>query len=136
MMNTARAIFIARAIERGIEMPKINNTVTIPLEEYKDLLLKEKPSDHDKEVLNRMFDIIASNLVYTESDFYSYVVMKNVKINEAEKVIKEIFTMLKYLDIERYMSIWNKVMTNERERKAKEELAKQMNDAKEIRNDC
>ena len=41
--------------------------------------------------------------------------------------------MIKYLDFDRYMKMWNKVMTNERERKAQEELIKQMNEAKELR---
>lgn len=107
------------------------NMVSITLEEYKELLLKDKPTEHDREVLKRIFDIIEPKLKYSD---YSYeYIMKNVSIEDSREVIKEIFTMLKYVDFEKYMEIWNKVMTNERKRKEQEELAKQMNEAKEIR---
>ena len=113
-----------------------SNTVTIGLEEYKELLLKDKPlRGNDGEMLERIFNIIETNLTYIEKDYYYYsnVVMKNVQIKDSDKVMKEIFNMIKYLDFDRYMKIWNKVMTNERERKAQEEKIKQMNEAKEIR---
>lgn len=111
-----------------------SNTVTIGLEEYKELLLKDKPlRGNDGEMLERIFNIIETNLTYIEKDYYSNVVMKNVQIKDSDKVMKEIFNMIKYLDFDRYMKIWNKVMTNERERKAQEEKIKQMNEAKEIR---
>ena len=111
-----------------------SNTVTISLEEYKELLLKDKPlRGNDGEMLERIFNIIEQNLEYTERDYYSSVVMKNVKINDSDNVLKEIFNIIKYLDFDRYMKIWNKVMTNERKRKAQEELIKQMNKAKELR---
>lgn len=111
-----------------------SNTVTIGLEEYKELLLKDKPlRGNDGEMLERIFNIIETNLTYIENDYYSNVVMKNVQIKDSDKVMKEIFNMIKYLDFDRYMKIWNKVMTNEREKKAQEEKIKQMNEAKEIR---
>ncbi len=107
------------------------NMVTITLEEYKELLLREKPTDQDKETLTRVFDIIEQNLSYGT---YSYdEVMKDVVIKDSRDVIKQIFTMLKYVDFDRYMEIWNKVMTNERKRKEQELLIKQMNEAKELR---
>lgn len=111
-----------------------SNTVTIPLEEYKELLLKDKPlKGNDGEILERIFNIIEPKLEYSKNDYYSNIVMKNVKIKDSDDAIKEIFNMIKYLDFDRYMKMWNKVMSNERERKAQEELIKQMNEAKEIR---
>lgn len=111
-----------------------SNTVTISLDEYKELLLKDKPlSGNDGEILERIFNIIEPKLEYTDKDWYSNIVMKNVKIKDSEKVLVEVFNMIKYLDFDRYMKMWNKVMTNERERKAQEEKIKQMNEAKEIR---
>ena len=32
--------------------------VTIPLDEYKELLLKEKPTDRDHEILNRVINAV------------------------------------------------------------------------------
>lgn len=115
-------------------MANKSNTVTISLEEYKELLLKDKPlRGNDGEMLERIFNIMEQNLEYTESNYYSSVVMKNVKVKDSDNVLKEIFNMIRYLDFDRYMKIWNKVMTIERERKAQEELIKQMNEAKELR---
>ena len=111
-----------------------SSTVTISLEEYKELLLKDKPlRGNDGEMLERIFNIIEQNLEYTDKNYYSNIVMKNVKVKNSDTVLQEIFNMVKYLDFDRYMKMWNKVMTNERERKAQEELIKQMNEAKELR---
>lgn len=115
-------------------MANKSNTVTISLEEYKELLLKDKPlRGNDGEMLERIFNIIEQNLEYTDKNYYSNIVMKNVRVKDSDTVLQEIFNMVKYLDFDRYMRIWNKVMTNERERKAQEELIKQMNEAKELR---
>ena len=115
-------------------MANKSNTVTISLEEYKELLLKDKPlRGNDGEMLERIFNILEQNLEYTAQDYYSDVVMKNVRIKNNNDVLKEMFNMIKYLDFDRYMKMWNKVMTNERKRKAQEELIKQMNEAKELR---
>ena len=40
-------------------MAQRNQTVTIPLEEYKELLLRDKPSEQDKALLGRIIDIIS-----------------------------------------------------------------------------
>ena len=105
--------------------------VSISAEEYKELLLREKPTDKDRELLKRIFDIIEPKLEYST---YSYdYVMEHVKVDDQKEIFKEIFTMLKYVDFDKYMEIWNKVMSNERKRKDQEELLKQMNNAKEIR---
>lgn len=109
------------------------NMVTITLEEYKELLLKEKPTDKDRELLKRIIDIVEPNLKYSDYRYDSCRVMEDVKIEDVEKVAKDIFTMLKYVDFDKYMEIWNKVMTAERKRKEQEELINQMNKAKEMR---
>jgi len=44
--------------------------------------------------------------------------------------------MLKYVDFDRYMKIWNGVQTAERNRKAMEAQIAQMNEAKEIRSEA
>lgn len=101
---------------------EISTTVTIPLEDYKELLLKDKLfKGKGDEMLERILLLIESNLKYTEDNYYSNVVMENVKIENSDNVIKETIQMIKYLDFERYMEMRNKVMSNERERKAQEE---------------
>lgn len=107
--------------------------VSISVEEYKELLLREKPTDKDRELLKRIFDIIEPKLEYSTYN-YGYV-MDHVKVDDQNEIFKEIFTMLKYVDFDKYMEIWNKVMSNERKRKDQEELLKQMKDAKALRAD-
>ena len=109
------------------------NMVTITLEEYKELLLKEKPTNADTELLRRMIDIFKSHLTYTDSDYASNLVMDNVKVNDVYKAWKDVFQLIRYVDFQLYMTMWNEVMTAERERKAAVELSKQMLAAKELR---
>ena len=109
-------------------------TVTISLEEYKELLLKDKPTDRDREILNRIINAITAKLVYSEVDRWSSSYLgDNMKIEDSDEVMQEIMRVLKYVDFDRYMKIWNGVQTAERNRKAMQEQIDQMNRAKELR---
>lgn len=110
-------------------------TVTIPLDEYKELLLRDKPSEHEKEVLAKLLDIVIDGLSYVEEErsYYSSNIGNHLQCEDANRLVKEVMTMLKYVDKEAYMKVWNAVMTRERERKAKEAMMEQMNMAREIR---
>ena len=105
--------------------------IKITLLEYRELLLKEKPTNKSHETLERILSIIESNLEYEESEYRAIV--DNLKIKREEEVVKEILFALKYIDFDRYMTMWNKTMGAERERKAQEEKINQMNQAKELR---
>lgn len=108
--------------------------VTIPLEEYKELLLKEKPKGNNETIMfEKIIDIIERNLEYSDSEYYSSVVMKHVRVKDSDDVLKETMTMLKYLDFDRYMAIWNNVMTNHRKEEEEKLKIEQMNEAKEMR---
>ena len=109
------------------------NMITISLEEYKELLLKEKPTTNETELLRRIIEMISSKLVYSDSSYSNDLVMENVELREPRKVWSELFTLIKYVDFQLYMKIWNGVMTKERERKQQEELVRQMHQAKQIR---
>ena len=110
-------------------------TVTISLEEYKELLLKEKPNSNDHEMLERIFNEIQKHLVYSDSKYTSGYVGDDMKVDNSTEVICEIMRMVKYVDFERYMKIWNQVQTRERKRKDMEAQIEQMNKAKEMRNE-
>ena len=109
--------------------------VTIPLEEYKELLLRDRPSDHDKELAERLLSILGESLEYTDEKMSSWndVVGPHMQLVGSKSAIKEMLNMLRYVDPERYMGLFNKVMTAERERKANEERINHMNEAKELR---
>lgn len=116
-------------------MPKEKTQlVTIPLDEYKMLLLKEQPSNNLNGVLNRLFDSLKNCIEYTDSTYYNTYIGDNMKIKECDGLIANFFRELKYADIDTYMEIWNKVMTNKRKKDEMDAKVKQMNDAKDIRN--
>ena len=110
-------------------------TVTISLEEYKELLLKEKPNSNDHEMLERIFNEIQKHLVYSDSKYNSGHVGDSMKVDNSTEVICEIMRMVKYVDFERYMKMWNKTQTAYRKRKDMEAQIEQMNKAKEMRNE-
>lgn len=115
-------------------MAQKTNMVTIPLEEYKELLLRNKPKDNNETIMfNKIIDEIERNLIYTKDEYYSSIVMKNVKVKDSDKIMKEIMSMIKYIDFDRYMTIWNNVMTNHRKEEEEKMKIEQMNKAKEIR---
>lgn len=111
-------------------------TVTIPLEEYKELLLKDKPSEQDKALLNHILEIVSEYLDYEEessSRYYTAYIGNSLKVHDAEKMTREIVNMLKYTDIEAYMELWNSIATAKRRKDEREAMIRQMNEAREIR---
>lgn len=109
-------------------------TVTISLEEYRELLLKGKPSDRDHEILERILIEFEKNIVYSDYKYDSGRIGEDMKIENPTEVCKEIMQVIRYLDFDRFMKIWNRVRTNERKRKDMEAQIEQMNKAKEMRN--
>ena len=112
--------------------------VTIPLEEYKRLLLKEMPADRTNEVAERIIGIIEKGIVYDEHDgkYWSNSIGDHMKAKNGETTMVEVMTMLKYVDFDRYMEIWNRVQTAERNRQAMEAKVEQMNAARELRKEA
>lgn len=108
--------------------------VTIPLQEYKELLLKDKHVS-DNTNYERIIDYIADRLEYSKEDKWSSDYMgDNMKyVAGDERLVKEILTMLKYTNFEKYMEIWNKVQTKHRNEEEMKLKIEQMNKAKEIR---
>lgn len=110
-------------------------TVTISIDEYKELLLKDKPTNRDHEIVERIYNEIEKHLLYSDSRYDSGHIGNEMKVDDSTEVIKEIMQMTKYVDFDRWMKMWNNVQTNERKRKAMREQMKQMNKAKELRNE-
>lgn len=108
--------------------------VTISLEEYKELLLKDKSTDGDHEMLGRIINAVTAHLQYSEEDRWSTRYLgDNMKVDDSDDVVQEIMRIIKYTDFDRYMAIWNGVQTAERNRKAMQEQIDQMNRARELR---
>ena len=113
-----------------------SQTVTISLDEYRELLLKGRPNDHDHEVAERMYQVLSRHIIYTDkctNSWDSSVVADHMEVEHASAAIKELVTMLRYCDFERFMTLWNRVNTSERDRMAQEAMINQMREAKRLR---
>ena len=74
------------------------NEVTISLEEYKELLLRDKPNNKDTMLLERIKDLILESIKYDE-DWD-----KNVRIDfkNDSRFTEELITTIKVIDKELY----------------------------------
>lgn len=110
--------------------------VTITLEEYKTLILKEQPKDNLKVVLNTLYQLLCEHVKYAEKNtYYKDYIGDNMKIDDSnlESDFVTFFRALKYVDTNAYMELWNKIQTEQRKKEEAKAKAEQMNKAKEIR---
>lgn len=107
--------------------------VSIPLEEYKELLLRESPGETKNVILGRILESLPNYLKYEENHYASGYVDDYLRAEHGNGFITEVVRIIKYTDFELYMQIWNGIMTGERKRNAMEEQIEQMRKAKEIR---
>ena len=113
--------------------------VTITLDEYKTLLLKEQPKDNLKVVLNILYQLLCDHVEYSHSvNYYSDYIDDNMKFNDSnlESDFVTFFKALKYVDTNAYMELWNKIQTEQRKKEEAKAKAEQMNKAKEIRKEA
>lgn len=113
--------------------------VTITLEEYKTLLLKEQPKDNLKVVLNTLYQLLCDHVKYArEGSYYGGYIGDNMKFDDSglESDFVTFFRALKYVDTNAYMELWNKIQTEQRKKEEANAKADQMNKAKEIRKEA
>lgn len=113
--------------------------VTITLDEYKTLLLKEQPKDNLKVVLNTLYQLLCDHVEYSHSvNYYSDYIGDNMEFNDSnlESDFVTFFRALKYVDTNAYMELWNKIQTEQRKKEEAKAKAEQMNKAKEIRKEA
>lgn len=113
--------------------------VTITLDEYKTLLLKEQPKDNLKVVLNTLYQLLCDHVEYSHSvNYYSNYIGDNMKFDDSnlESDFVTFFRTLKYVDTNAYMELWNKIQTEQRKKEEAKAKAEQMNKAKEIRKEA
>lgn len=121
-----------------IKMTEKENTqfVTITLDEYKALLIKEQPKDNLKVVLNTLYQLLCEHVKYEgEGSYYRDYIGDNMKFDDRnlESDFVTFFKALKYVDTNAYMELWNKIQTEQRKKEEAKAKAEQMNKAKEIR---
>lgn len=110
--------------------------VTITLDEYKALLIKEQPKDNLKVVLNTLYQLLCDHVKYSEkNNYYDDYIGDNMKFDDSnlESDFVTFFKSLKYVDTNAYIELWNKIQTEQRKKEEAKAKAEQMNKAKEIR---
>lgn len=113
--------------------------VTITLEEYKTLLIKQQPTDNLKVVLNTLYQLLCDHVKYEEEgSYYRDYIGDNMKFDDSnlESDFVTFFKSLKYIDTNAYMELWNKIQTEQRKKEEAKAKAEQMNKAKEIRKEA
>lgn len=112
---------------------KVSQYVTIPLEEYKELLLKNTPKDSDTAIVSRIIDLLPAYLSYKDEVTSWDVHVDHLQTRNGDRFIKELLSIFKYSNFETYMELWNRLASENRNQKAVEDRIAQMKEAKELR---
>ena len=102
-----------------------DKNITISLSEYKELLLKERPSDNDKWLLEKIKDYIASQSKLNR-DYNS------IEIKDSYDFARDILRFIKMVDLEFYKLIVKKCYDDELEKEETKLRVEKMNAIKEL----
>lgn len=86
-------------------------TVTIPVEEYKALLLKREPDNAEKAILGAVFNAILDNAELTDSNSY-YSTFKGIRIKDTSDCLKAILQAIYYTDRNRFIEIYKAIASD------------------------
>lgn len=78
-----------------------DKNITISLSEYKDLLLKERPNDNDKWLLEKIKEYLSQNCKLDRN-------CKNIEVNDSWNFGSKLLEFIKMIDIEFYKSLVKK----------------------------
>lgn len=95
-----------------------NKEVTISLEEYKELLLKERPSDNDKWVLEKIKEFIVNHSKLSDD-------CKSISIESDWRFSEGLLKYLKLIDMEFYKALVKKCYDNKLQEKRKAKYEKE-----------
>lgn len=102
-----------------------DKNITISLAEYKELLLKERPSDNDKWLLEKIKTYIAENTIL-DRDY------NEITIKDSYDFARDILKFIKLVDLEFYKSIVKKCYDIELEKEETKLRVEKMNAIKEL----
>jgi hypothetical protein len=102
-----------------------DKNITISLSEYKELLLKERPSDNDKWLLEKIKTFIAEN-TKLDSDY------KDITIKDSYDFARDILKFIKLVDMDFYKSIVKKCYDKKLEEEETKLRVEKMNAIKEL----
>ena len=102
-----------------------DKNITISLSEYKELLLKERPSDNDKWLLEKIKTFIANN-TKLDSDY------KDITIKDSYVFARDILKFIKLVDMDFYKEIVKKCYNTKLEEEEAKLRVEKMNAIKEL----
>lgn len=102
-----------------------DKNVTITLNEYKELLLKERPNDNDKWLLEKIKEFI-SQKCKLESDY------KSIEVKNSWDFAKDFLNFIKLIDIEYYKGLVKKCYDDKLAEEETKLRVEKMNAIKEL----
>lgn len=102
-----------------------DKNITISLSEYRDLLLKERPNDNDKWVLEKIKEFIATNAKLNRD-------YNEITIERYNGFEEKILNFIKMVDFEFYKSIVKRCYDIELEKEETKLRVEKMNAIKEL----
>lgn len=112
---------------------KRTETVTIPLEEYTALLMKERPSDMNKALVKGIKDAVIENCKTEARDYYQK--FHGLAIKDDGDFIREIMNTIYYTDREAFCDIYKAVASAEEKQRQNDAKMKLARDVKEMKED-
>ena len=100
-------------------------TITISLSEYKELLLKERPNDNDKWLLEKIKNYIASQCKL-DSDY------KEITIRDSYDFARDLLRFIKMVDLDFYKLIVKKCYDDKLEEEETKLRVEKMNAIKKL----
>lgn len=105
------------------------NDITISVSEYKELLLREVPSENDKLVLNKIKDLMLDSIQY-EKDYYDKV---KLDFKSDSTFTSELVTLFKLIDKDFYITMIKKVIEDKKQKDIEKANIKKMNAVKDAK---
>ena len=99
--------------------------ITITLSEYRELLLKERPSSNDKWLLEKIKDFIASQCSLDRD-------CNDISIKDSYDFARDIMRFIKMVDLDFYKTIVKKCYDNKMEEEQNKLRVEKMNAIKEL----
>lgn len=102
-----------------------NQNITISIEEYKELLMKERPDDNDKWLLEKIKNYIAEQCSLDRD-------CSDISIKDSYDFARDLMRFIKLVDMDFYKMIVKKCYDNEMEKEQNKLRVEKMNAIKEL----
>lgn len=106
-----------------------SNNVTISLEEYKELLLRQIPSENEKMLIAKIKDLILDSIKYYK-DYNNKI---SIDFESDSTFTGDLITLFKLIDKDFYKEMFEKIINDEQKKEIDEANMKKLRDLKDIK---